>query len=60
MKDWRATGTELIGVFQDTSELVFALSFIIDSTDFAVKAAVDKANRPANNFKTISSRSYFC
>lgn len=45
MKEQRATGTKLIGVFQNTSELVFALSFIIGSSDLAAMAAVDKADR---------------
>jgi len=48
MKEQRATGTKLMGVFQNTSELVFALSFIIGSSDFAVMATVDKADRSAN------------
>jgi len=72
MKEQRATGTKLIGVFQNTSELVFALSFIIGSSEFAVMAAVDKADRSANCqrkkrkkeedsfFQTISLRTYFC
>ena len=38
MKEQRATGTKLIAVFQNTSELVFALSFIIGSSEFAVMA----------------------
>jgi hypothetical protein len=49
MKEQRTAGTKLIAVFQNTSELVFMLSFIIDSSDVVVvTTAADKANRSAN------------
>lgn len=58
MKEQRATGTKLTGVFQNTSELVFMLNFIIGSSDFSAMAAVDKADRSANVKMTALRQSH--